>query len=198
MELNEHKYIESLTDEEVVCAILNRDARITRLYLYEKCYPLFKARYDKYYTDCESCIEFINEIYAYIMTPGVKTGKCYLSTFGFSCSLACWLKIVAENYCHQLFKKRIDIIDTPEDISGRKTPEPISPNIDSLNRRDVEIVLNLMPNKRYSSLIHLRYVEEKSNEETADILGMSMDNYYNKHKLAKEQFAKILRKEGLI
>ena len=40
--------------------------------------------------------------------------------------------------------------------------------------------------------------KEKSNEETAEILGMTMDNYYNKHKLAKEQFAKILRKEGLI
>ena len=196
MKSDEHKYIMALTDEEIVDAILNRDARITRLYLYEKCYPLFKARYDKYYTDCETCVEFINEMYTYIMTPGVKTGKCYLSTFGFSCSLTCWLKIVAENYCHQLFKKRLDVVDVQD--SGRKMPEPISPNIDSLNRRDVEIVLSLMPNKRYSTLIHLRYVEEKSNEETADILEMSMDNYYNKHKLAKEQFAKILRKEGLI
>ena len=198
MELNEHKYIDSLTDQEIVSAILNRDTRITRLYLYEKCYPLFKARYDKYYTDCESCVELINEIYTYIMTPGVKTGKCYLSTFGFSCSLTCWLKIVVENYCHQLFKKQLDIIDIQEDFSDRNATESISPNIDSVNRRDVEIVLNLMPNKRYSSLIRLRYIEEKSNEETADILGMSMDNYYNKHKLAKEQFAKILRKEGLI
>ena len=51
VDLNEHKYIESLTDEEIVSAILNRDTRITRLYLYEKCYPLFKACYDKYYTD---------------------------------------------------------------------------------------------------------------------------------------------------
>lgn len=190
--------IEKYSDQEIVEAILCRDAFITKEYLYRKCYPLFKARYDKYYTDCETCIEFINEIYTYIMTPGVKTGKCYLSTFGFSCSLTCWLKIVSENYCHQLFKKRLDIIDVQDSVSGRKTPEPISPNIDSLNRQDVEVVLNLMPNKRYSSLIHLRYVEEKSNEETADILGMSMDNYYNKHKLAKEQFAKILRKEGLI
>ena len=198
MELEDQKYIESLTDREIVDAILRRDARITRLYLYEKCYPLFKVRYDKYYTDCESCVEFVNEIYAYIMTQGVKTGKCYLSTFGFSCSLTCWLKIVTENYCHQLFKKRLDIIDVPEDASGRKISEPISPNIDSLNRRDVEMVLSLMPNKRYSSLIHLRYVEEKSNEETADILGMSMDNYYNKHKLAKVQFCNILRKEGLL
>jgi RNA polymerase sigma factor (sigma-70 family) len=198
MTLKNRQYIESLTDKEIVDAILKRDAVITRLYFYEKCYPLFKARYDKYYTDCESCIEFINDIYIYIMTPGVKTGKCYLSTFGFSCSLTCWLKIVVENYCHQLFKKRIETIEIPDDDSDRKTQEPISPNIDSLNRQDVEVVLSQMPNKRYSSLIRLRYVEEKSNEQTAEILGMSMDNYYNKHKLAKEQFAKILRKEGLI
>ncbi|MBP3548392.1 MAG: sigma-70 family RNA polymerase sigma factor [Alistipes sp.] len=198
MELSEQKYIDSLTDKEIVSAILGRDTRITRLYLYEKCYPLFKARYDKYYTDCESCVEFINEIYIYIMTPGVKTGKCYLSTFGFSCSLTCWLKIVAENYCHQLFKKRLEIVDAPERLGDRKMSEPYSPNIESLNRHDVEVMLGLMTNDRYRELIRLRYVEEKSNEETAEILGMSMDNFYNKHKLAKEQFAKVLRKEGLI
>lgn len=198
MKQGEKEYIDSLTDELVVEAILQRDVRITRLYFYEKCYPLFKARYDKYYTDCETCIEFINEIYIYIMTPGVKTGKCYLSTFGFSCSLTCWLKIVTENYCHQLFKKKLELINEAENASGRNLFEPISPNIDSLNRQDVEVVLGLMPNKRYSNLIRFRYVEEKSNEETAEILGMSMDNYYNKHKLAKEQFARVLRKEGLI
>lgn len=198
MELSEQKYIDSLTDKEIVSAILGRDTRITRLYLYEKCYPLFKARYDKYYTDCESCVEFINEIYIYIMTPGVKTGKCYLSTFGFSCSLTCWLKIVAENYCHQLFKKRLEIVDAPERLGDRKMSEPYSPNIESLNRHDVEVLLGLMTNDRYRELIRLRYVEEKSNEETAEMLGMSMDNFYNKHKLAKEQFAKVLRKEGLI
>lgn len=190
--------IDKYTDQEIVKAILNRDAFVTKEFLYRKCYPLFKARYDKYYTDCETCIEFINVIYTYIMTPGVKTGKCYLSTFGFSCSLTCWLKIVSENYCHKLFNKRLDVIETLDNISGRKMLEPLLMDINSLNRQDVEVVLSLMPNKRYSSLIHLRYVEEKSNEETADILGMLMDNYYNKHKLAKEQFAKILKKEGLI
>jgi DNA-directed RNA polymerase specialized sigma24 family protein len=132
------------------------------------------------------------------MTPGVKTGKCYLSTFGFSCSLTCWLKIVAENYCHQLFKKRLEIVDAPERLGDRKMSEPYSPNIESLNRHDVEVMLGLMTNDRYRELIRLRYVEEKSNEETAEMLGMSMDNFYNKHKLAKEQFAKVLRKEGLI
>ena len=56
----------------------------------------------------------------------------------------------------------------------------------------------MMPNSRYRELIRYRYVEEKTNEETAELLGMSMDNYYNKHRLAKEQLKRILRKEGLV
>ena len=52
-----------------------------------------------------------------------------------------------------------------------------------------------MPNKRYAELIRLKYLELKTNEETAIALGMTMDNYYNKHKLAKEQYERIFRKE---
>ena len=104
-----HKYyIENMTDREIVNAILDRDTLVTRLFFYEKCYPLFKARFDKYYTDCTSCLEFINDMYCYIMEPGERTGKCYLSTFKFSCTFICWLRIVTENYCRQLFKKKSD------------------------------------------------------------------------------------------
>lgn len=198
MKQEDQQYIESLTDREIVDAILQRDTRVTRLYLYEMYYPLFKARYDKYYTDCESCLEFINEIYVYIMTPGPKSGKCYLASFGFSCRFEHWLKIVVENYCHQLFKKKPEIIDTPDLPGDRITGGSTTIDIESLNHADVNAMLNLMRNKRYRDLIRYRYVEEKTNEETAELLGMSMDNYYNKHKLAKEQFTNVLKKEGLI
>lgn len=198
MKQEDRQYIESLTDREIVDAILQRDTRVTRLYLYEMYYPLFKARYDKYYTDCESCLEFINEIYVYIMTPGPKSGKCYLASFGFSCRFEHWLKIVVENYCHQLFKKKPEIIDTPDAPGDRITDGSTTIDIEDLNHADVNAMLNLMRNKRYRDLIRYRYVEEKTNEETAELLGMSMDNYYNKHKLAKEQFTNVLKKEGLI
>ena len=65
----------------------------------------------------------------------------------------------------------------------------------SLNNCDMETILQLMPNRRYSYLIRLRYIEGHSNEETAQIMGMNMNTFYNKHKMAKEQFVKILRKE---
>lgn len=200
MELNEHKYIESLTDEEVVGAILNRDAKITRLYFYEKCYPLFKSCYDKYYTDCETCIEFINQIYLLVMTPRKSTGVSPLQTFGFRCTLTMWLKIIAENYCKQLFRIRVESSNSVEPTSDRLTKIDNSLEVDfnSIYASDVRKILDMMPNKRYSHLIELRYVEEKTNEETAMVLGMTMDNYYNKHKLAKAQFCNILRKEGLL
>ena len=200
MELNEHKYIESLTDEEVVSAILNRDVKITRLYFYEKCYPLFKSCYDKYYTDCETCIEFINQIYLLVMTPRKSTGVSPLQTFGFRCTLTMWLKIIAENYCKQLFRIRVESSNSVEPTSDRLTKIDNSLEVDfnSIYASDVRKILDMMPNKRYSHLIELRYVEEKTNEETAMVLGMTMDNYYNKHKLAKAQFCNILRKEGLL
>lgn len=60
---------------------------------------------------------------------------------------------------------------------------------------DAEKILSLMSNARYRNLIRIRYLEQKTNEETAEILGMSMENYYNKHKLAKEQYIRVWRKE---
>ena len=200
MEFDEHKYIESLTDEEVVSAILNRDARITRLYLYGKCYPLFKACYDKYYTDCETCVEFINQIYLLIMTPRKSTGVSPLQTFTFRCTLTMWLKIIGENYCKQLFRKKVDLSYGVSTESDRLNFQDESLELDfrSIYAGDVKRILDMMPNLRYRKLIELRYLKEKTNEETADILGMTMDNYYNKHKLAKAQFCNILRKEGLL
>jgi DNA-directed RNA polymerase specialized sigma24 family protein len=41
----------------------------------------------------------------------------------------------------------------------------------------------------------LRYFQGHTNEETAQLMGMNMNTFYNKHKMAKEQFIKVLRKE---
>ena len=160
MELDEHKYIESLTDKEVVSAILNRDARITRLYLYEKCYPLFKSCYDKYYTDCETCVEFINQIYLLIMAPRKSTGVSPLQTFSFRCTLPMWLKIIAENYCKQLFRKKANFSDGILTESDRLNFQDDSLDLDfrsiyasdvkrlvkEVHKRNMMIVADFVPN----------------------------------------------------
>ena len=65
-----------------------------------------------------------------------------------------------------------------------------------MSMEDLETILSLMPNKRYSLILRLRYLEGMTNEETAKTLQMSMDNFYNKHMRAKKQFNEIIRKEG--
>lgn len=200
MRLEDLTYINSLSDQEVVRAILNKDARITRLYLYEKCYPLFKSCFNKFYTDCGSCIELINDTYLYIMMPSEESGKIPLESFGYRCSLAMWLKIIVVNRCTQLYKRKIDIVEMEKLPDGdRINVETLSLTSKELSSRaDVNTLLKLMPNQRYRELIRYRYMDGRSNEETAELLGMSMDNYYNKHRLAKQQWQAVLRKEGLI
>ena len=187
-------------DFELVQELLKHDEVVTREFFYKKCYPLFKSVYDNYHTDCSSCIEFINEIYIHLLSPNKKTGICKLEQFKFQSTLFTWLKTVCLFYCYKRYKRKINIIETyceNSDMGVRNDVEYGSIEIDgaSLNNCDMETILQLMPNRRYSYLIRLRYIEGHSNEETAQIMGMNMNTFYNKHKMAKEQFVKILRKE---
>lgn len=190
-----------LDDALIVSALLSRDPKITRHFLYRQCYPLFKALFDKYYTDCDTLTEFINQLYLFIMVPRPGTGKSKLEQFGFKCSLTMWLKVVGENYCRQLFARRGEFLQESLDADDRKpvaTESLIETAASAAESGDLAKVLDAMPNGRYRRLIELRYVDELSNEETAGKLGLTMTNYYNVHKRAKEQFCNCLRKEGLI
>ena len=195
-------------DLQIAKSLIDRDERATRRYFYQQYYPLFKSIYDNFYTDCKCCKEFIDEIYLTVMTPGKMTGKCQMENYRGESTLTSWLKTVNLTYCYNKFKLKPPISEPlprdpekkdgdDEPISDRKKDESLSNPIDfsGMNRSDIEALLSLMPNKRYSKLIKLRYLEQLSNEETAKELGMTMANYYNKHKLAKAQYEKVCRKE---
>ena len=192
--------IDSYTDQEIVRAILDRDTYITKEFLYKKCYPMFKAIHSRYYTDCETTIDCIVEIIIYILSVHPKTGICKLAGFKFMSSLYSWLKVVSLNYCRCLYAKRMDMDENFNMDDDKISLEKLSIELDvtRLNMSDVRTLLMQMPNIRYRRLIELRYVQEKTNEETASALGMTMQNFYNKHKLAKAQFYAILKKEGLL
>ena len=194
-------------DLAIAKAILDRDENVTRHYFYGKCYPLFRSIYNRYYTDCTCCKEFIDEIYILILSPGKETGRCQLDNFKGESSLASWLKAICLFYCYKKYKVKNDMprnepilsieketnhseLDRKESIYGS-----IDIDADNLNREDIHKLLDLMPNGSYRELIRLRYLEQKDNEEAARILGVTMSNYYNMHKRAKEQFIFCCRKE---
>lgn len=193
-------------DLQLAKALIKRDELTTRKFFYKQCYPLFKSIFDNYYTDCENCKEFIDEIYLLVLSPSKTTSKCQMENFRGESTLTSWLKSSCLFYCYKKYqrKERIHIInniqnDNDDFFNDHDRLIEISNssilNIDNINRKDVETILNLMSNKRYSDLIRLRYIEMKSNEETANILGLSMDNYYNVHKRAKSLYERVFRKE---
>ena len=196
--------IDMMDDRMIVDAILLRDQKVTQQYLYIKCFPLFKSIFDNYYTDCQSCMEFINEIYIHLLTPKKETGLCKLQTFQFGSTLTTWIKTVAIYYCYEHYrrKQKVPFVEEKIEINSHKGDRfdkyasSMYEEEPTMGQEDLEIILNLMPNKRYSSIIRLRYLEGMSNEETAAALQMSMDNYYNKHLRAKKQFSEVLNKEG--
>jgi len=198
-------------DLQIAKALINFDENITRQYYYRDCYPLFKSIFDNYYTDCSSCKEFMDEIYIVVLAPSKFTGKCQMENFKGESTLRSWLKSACLYYCYNKYKlkKRMPIYESlPQSTTKSSDDEIGSDRFDAiygsieidfgnLNYEDALIILRQMPNRRYSDLIRLRYLEQKTNEETAEALGMTMDNYYNKHKLAKEQYVRIFRKEIL-
>lgn len=189
----------NMTDQQIVKALIGRDKDVTRAFFYIKCYPLFNSIFEHYYTDCDNCIEFINEMYIYIMSPQRNTGLSKLESFRFESTLYTWIKVVCLYYCYARFEEKSRlIIDKNDEPSDRTIAESESIEVDfsAIDREDIMKILALMPNARYRELIRLRYLEGYSNEETAQQLGMTMDNYYNKHKLAKEQYVTVYRKEA--
>ena len=191
-----------INDQDIVWALLHRDETVTREFFYKKCYPLFKSVYDNYHTDCSTCMEFVNEIYIHVMTPSKDSGLCKLEQFQYRSTLFSWLKSVYLFYCYKKYKRKEKFstnyfsennVDFGVRING--ISESISLDETSLHSNDADIILRLMPNRRYSQLIRLRYLEGHSNEETAQLMGMNMNTFYNKHKMAKAQYIKILKQE---
>lgn len=133
------------------------DTRITQLYLYEKCYPLFKSLCTRWHIDCKDCVEFIDVIYLYLMTPNEKTGRCYLETFDFRCSFKCWLMTVSIYYCRLLYRKDMNVVDIDgseqdEKKNHRSDVSPIGCEVreidESYDKDYVAKLLSLMKNPK--------------------------------------------------
>jgi len=194
-------------DLNIAKALIRHDESVTKHFFYRQCYPLFKSIFDNYYTDCTCCKEFIDEIYILVLAPSRTTGKCQMENFRGESTLTSWLKSVCLFYCYKRFEKRenFEKISVLQHSSENKSIDSDSLlekygsseiEFDNMNRMDIETLIGMMSNERYRRIIQLRYVEHLSNEETAEALGMTMANYYNKHKLAKAQFLSVSRKEA--
>ena len=190
-------------------AIIDGDPGITNIFFYKQCFPLFKSIFEHYFTDCTDVYEFINEIYLLIITKSKNTGHCQLENYRGESSLFTWMKSTCLFYCYRKYHKigasnqfvyssisKSILLDETDRFYSIE--DSFITTFDLIAHSDVLKILAMMPNERYRKLIEYRYLRQYSNEETAKILGITLENYYNKHKLAKEQFKLILKKESKI
>lgn len=189
-------YIALWPDWRIVPALLNFEELPTAEFFYGKSCPVFLSLYGKYYTGCPEVMDFIHEIYVDIIRKREIGNRCKLETFNYKCSLKNWVGVVAIRYCYARFKKQPPVEVFPEGSDRMLPSEPsILTDMGTLNREDVEAIIGMMPNERYRKLIRYRYLDELDNEETAEKMGMSMENYYNKHRAAKVQYVQAFLKE---
>lgn len=193
-------------DLRTAAALIAHDEATTRRFFYIQCYPLFKSIFNNYYTGCTDAIELINELYVTLLAPSPTTGRCQMQNYRGESSLPQWVKAAALFYCYHHYnrKGRVVLVDDTQkpdeknfDTGDRLARQggSITMNLEQIERDDVEAILQAMPNQGYAQLIRLRYLQQLTNEETALQLDMTMSNYYNKHKRAKEQFTQLYRKE---
>ncbi len=191
-----------ISDLEIARKILEHDEAATREFFYIKCYPLFKSVFEHFYTDCDTCVDFIHEMYVVVLAPSRKTGKCQLENFRGESTLTKWLKTACLYYCYKRFKKKINVVSL--DCASNKKQEggstfaketSFNTIFSRLERRDVEMIIQKMSNSRYKQIMRLVYLEKYSLKDTADLMGMKIQNFYSKHALAKAQFENELLKD---
>ena len=191
-------------DLEIARRLILRDEQLTKEYFYRQCYPLFKSIFDHFYTDCESCKEFINQMYVVVLVPGKKTGRCQMENFKGESTLTRWLKSACLYYCFRRYKKKTQFPTISIDEEAENNPSgdilrkqniSIEPTLQTIDRSDMEALIKLMPNTRYQQIMKYIYIEHVPKKDAAILLGMTASNFYNKHALAKKQFTKVLEEE---
>lgn len=195
--------LKTYTDKMIVEALLERDSTITNWFFYKKCYPLFKAAFEKYKRSfkehgilIENEIDLIHCIYAHVMSPTKSNEnsnkKCALETFGYSCTFTKWLKIVTKNYCLQLIKKEPVVTSLGKTNSDGDNYIPNEPSIDidgfDLAFNDVTKIINMVHLPRYREILYLHYIDQLSSDEAALILGETKAAYDNALSRAKKEF----------
>lgn len=187
-------HIKDMPDQELVPAIKSYREVETSEFFYGKSCPAFISLFNRYYTDSADVLDFIHEVYVDIVQKQQKTKNRKIDTFRYEASFKNWVAFVALRMCQMKFKRRgvfrIMDCDEPQEAGLSVLSES-----SLLNRKDVEVIIGLMPNKRYQEIIRLHYLEGKSLEETAAIMNMDLANFYNKHRLAKVQYLVAYNKE---
>lgn len=180
-----------MTDKEIIEKLIARDERVTSLFFFKNCRPLFLSiiRYVfSYEVDYE---EFVNEFYLYLMEENASK----LRQFEGRSSIYQWLKITAIRYFIAKRNRMIDMApkDTPLGITTHD--EMVDEESETVARMDIASLFERMSNKRYVYVIRRLVLDDAEPKDVARELQVSVENLYNIKKRAIASMTQIALNE---
>lgn len=180
-----------ISDNEIVDALISHDQKITELFFFKHCRPLFMSIIRNVFFYNVDYEEFVNELYLYLM----ENDAYRLRQFEGRSSIYQWLKIIAIRYFILKRDKMIEMNtdSSLNDYNGILVSEGGEKTINA--KIDVENLFSLMHNKRYVYVIKRLVLNDEEPKRVAEELRVSIDNLYNIKRRAIKALTEIAIKE---
>ena len=164
-----------MIDQEIISSLIARDPKVTSQFFFKDCRPLFLSVIRRVFgTQIVDYDEIISELYILLMENDAKK----LRSFKFESTLYQWLKTIAIRHC-LLLKSKVKVIDDKSQEPLNNSQRELSLAESSQARMDMETLLRQMKNQRYALVIRLLMIEDKTPEDVARQLCVTVDNLYN-------------------
>lgn len=187
----EHHLNTPMTDQEIISSLIAHDPKVTAQFFFKDCRPLFISIIRRVFgNQIVDYDEIISELYVLLIENDARK----LRTFKHESTLFQWLKTIAVRHCLDL-KRRGKVIDNESQEPLVNSGKNLSYVESSQAKMDVESLLRQMNNQRYALVIHLLMIEEKSPEEVAKQLSITVANLYNIKRRAMKALVEVALKD---
>lgn len=168
-----------MSDQEIVQGLIDRDNKITEQFFFVKCRPLLTAIMRLVFSYPVDYNEMVNELYKYMLSDDAAK----LRQFQYRSSIYQWMKVVATRFF--IRQRDLMIEDTSKEPLYDKHDNEVVDTAQTVAMKiDVDSLLALMDNKRYSDTIRRLVLEDMEPEKYAAEIGVTVDNLYNIKKRA--------------
>lgn len=177
----------SMTEQQIIQALIARDERVTQQFFFKDCRPLFMSIMRHVFSYEVDYDEFVNEFYLYLMEDDAYR----LRQFQGRSSIYQWLKVIAIRY---FVARRDSMIDMePKDTLSDSVIQDEAVDEEGIvtAKMDVERLFALMPNKRYVYVIRRLVLQEAEPKTVAQELDTNVDNLYNIKKRAMAALTEV-------
>ena len=177
-------------DLRFIRGLKSSDADITHEFFYGEIGGILRRIHAELFKGAVGMDEMVGELYLYLCKDSWRRLDGFTGASG--CRLRSWMIPVAWRFFMAVRSKMTIGLysDSPEESDN---PVPIS-TAEEMRLQiaiDVKSVMDRMPNRRYAEILRLLLIEGYTPAETADMLGMRVENVYNLKHRAISQFAEI-------